>query len=208
MTYRTPTGCIGSHTYRSVLMSMRWSHSLTCPTLSTVDTNARLAVLFDGPGTIQLDMVSLLPTGAGSAPLAAVSFSKWQHALQVAKRQSCCSVLLHAVCCGPALMMQISTCVLPPLHALHALPATENVRRGEGLRNHCSRVWPRSQCIIRLLCRQRTAGRGPENSYLSCLPNSPTCLPAAENVRRGEGLRNPWPFRADLLGALKALEPA
>lgn len=34
------------------------------------------------------------------------------------------------------------------------------------------------------------------------------CVIAAENVRRGEGLMNPWPFRADLLGALKALEPA
>ncbi|PRW58664.1 Alpha-L-arabinofuranosidase 1 isoform B [Chlorella sorokiniana] len=60
-------------------------------TAAATDTNARLAILFDGPGTLQLDMVSLLPT---------------------------------------------------------------------------------------------------------------------ENVRRGEGLLNPWPFRADLLGALKALEPA
>ena len=32
--------------------------------LAAADTNARLAVLFDGPGTLQLDMVSLLPTGA------------------------------------------------------------------------------------------------------------------------------------------------
>lgn len=31
--------------------------------LAAADTNARLAVLFDGPGTLQLDMVSLLPTG-------------------------------------------------------------------------------------------------------------------------------------------------
>jgi alpha-N-arabinofuranosidase len=30
----------------------------------------------------------------------------------------------------------------------------------------------------------------------------------ADNVRRGAGMMNPWPFRADLLGALKALKPA
>ena len=31
-----------------------------------------------------------------------------------------------------------------------------------------------------------------------------------DNVRKGaaEGQLNPWPFRADLLGALKALQPA
>lgn len=42
-------------------------------------------------------------------------------------------------------------------------------------------------------------------------PHTPTPLPAprrAENVKKGEGMANPWPFRADLLGALKALQPA
>ncbi|KAL4424426.1 hypothetical protein ABPG77_006364 [Micractinium sp. CCAP 211/92] len=29
-----------------------------------------------------------------------------------------------------------------------------------------------------------------------------------ENVKKGKGMANPWPFRADLLGALKALQPA
>ncbi|KAL4437047.1 hypothetical protein ABPG75_004186 [Micractinium tetrahymenae] len=29
-----------------------------------------------------------------------------------------------------------------------------------------------------------------------------------ENVKKGEGMTNPWPFRTDLLGALKALQPA
>ncbi|KAI7845621.1 hypothetical protein COHA_000907 [Chlorella ohadii] len=44
---------------------------------------------------------------------------------------------------------------------------------------------------------------GPGTIQLDMVSLLPT-----ENVRRGEGLRNPWPFRADLLGALKALEPA
>ena len=30
----------------------------------------------------------------------------------------------------------------------------------------------------------------------------------SENVAKGAGMMNPWPFRADLLGALKALQPA
>lgn len=38
--------------------------SVPCQCPADADTNARLAVLFDGPGTMQLDMVSLLPTGA------------------------------------------------------------------------------------------------------------------------------------------------
>lgn len=29
-----------------------------------------------------------------------------------------------------------------------------------------------------------------------------------ENVEKGKGLMNPWPFRQDLLDALKALKPA
>jgi alpha-N-arabinofuranosidase len=30
----------------------------------------------------------------------------------------------------------------------------------------------------------------------------------SENVAAGSGMLNPWPFRADLLAALKALQPA
>lgn len=97
-------------------------------TLPAPDTNARLAVVFDGPGSIQLDSVSLFPTGAQPAALV----------------------------------------------------------------------------LSRL-------GLGQRWGLAICQPDAHTtfaCARPAENVRKGAGMLNPWPFRADLLGALKALQPA
>lgn len=44
---------------------------------------------------------------------------------------------------------------------------------------------------------------GPGSLVIDAVSMFPT-----ENVEKGEGLANPWPFRDDLLGALKALDPA